>query len=170
MNANYIIEKLSNPESYNGLDQFMTDARKEVPEVSAALRKRETPPIAFLVTDPAAAPDFAPFRPFDTPAQDALPPFPWETTPPELSNFMETVRDFAETDYALAAVPALAACAVAVGKKFRVSPKAGWNEPLNLYALTCAVSGERKSAVMKWVTRPLEEYQSEWNYDNAGGV
>lgn len=54
MDSNYIMKKLSNPESYNGLDQFMTDARKEIPEVSAALRNGQKPPIEFPVTEPAA--------------------------------------------------------------------------------------------------------------------
>lgn len=114
------------------------------------------------------APPFAPFRPFEESA--ALPPFPWEALPPVLQDMSETLSDFTETDCALAAVPELANCAVAIGRKFLVSPKPGWREPLNLYALSAAVTGEGKSAVMSWLKRPLADFQDDWNREHAAIV
>ena len=110
---------------------------------------------------------FAPFRPFGKPAQEALPPFPWEALPPVLQNIAESLSVFAETDYALAAVPALANCSVAIGRKLVVSPKRGWQEQLNEYLIAVALSGEGKSIVMGYLNSPFWIYQDEWNAINA---
>ena len=179
MNTEAIFDALSQQGAYAGLSQYMTDARKEAPEVSAALRSGQSPTIVFPGADKPIADaaskvtkvtEFAPFRPFEKSATEALPEFPKDVLPDTLKNIAGTLSDFAETDYALAAVPVLANCAVAVGRKFLVSPKPGWNEPLNLYALSAAVTGEGKSTVMKWLNRPLADFQREWNREHAAVV
>ena len=142
-------------------------AKADLEKLARAAPEWTPPPVA---DSPAAESGFAPFRPFEKSASEALPEFPWEMLPPALQNMAETLSVFAETDDALAAVPALANCAVAIGRKFQVSPKPGWNEPLNLYALTAAVTGEGKSAVMNWLNRPLSDFQREWNREHAAIV
>lgn len=58
-------------------------------------------------------------------------------------------------------------CAVCVQRKFIVNPKPGWVEPLNLYAVIVAKPSERKSPVMKAMTRYLYEYAKEENERRA---
>ena len=65
MNTESIIKELSKPGAYAGLTPHMYDARKEAPEISAALRSGQTPPIVFPGADnPAAATERLPAAPF----------------------------------------------------------------------------------------------------------
>lgn len=65
MNSEAIMKELSKPGAYAGLTPHMFDARKEAPEVSAALRNGETPTIVFSSADnPAAVPESLPAAPF----------------------------------------------------------------------------------------------------------
>ena len=120
-----------------------------------------------IADTPAAESGFMPFVPFEKPASESLPPFPVDALPLALSEFALTMSVYTEKDIALSAVPALGGAAIAIGKKFQVNSKPGWNEPLNLYSITSADSGGRKSETLKWVKHPLTEYQREWNINHA---
>ena len=156
-----IVGLLNVPGAFDGLPNVCPGADKPINAAAKDIKGiKDMPP-----DSPAA-----PFRPFEKTAAESLPPFPVDVLPNTIRNMAGTMSDFAETDVALAAVPALANCSVAVGKRFLVSPKPGWNEPLNLYALSAAVTGEGKSTVMKWDNSPLVNFQKEWNRDHAAIV
>lgn len=63
----------------------------------------------------------------------------------------------------MAAVCALAVLSCTVQGKFVVSPKSHYSEPLNLYFLIVANSGERKSAIVRLMTQPIYQYERKEN-------
>ena len=80
-----------------------------------------TPPEAVPMEQPAAATEFAPFRPFEKSALEMLPKFPIQALTPEVGNFSQDVTRFVEQDdNALASVPALGVCSTATGRKCQV--------------------------------------------------
>lgn len=110
---------------------------------------------------------FAPFAPFAPPNTNQLPAFPVECLPQALSKYVQAVADNIQVSVDMAAVSALAVCAICVQRKFIVNPKPGWVEPLNLYAVIVAKPSERKSPVMKSMTKCLYQYAKEENERRA---
>ncbi len=110
---------------------------------------------------------FAPFAPFAPPNTNQLPVFPVECLPPALGKYVQAVADNIQVSVDMAAVSALAVCAICVQRKFIVNPKPGWVEPLNLYAVIVAKPSERKSPVMKSMTKCLYQYAKEENERRA---
>ncbi|MCP4004049.1 MAG: DUF3987 domain-containing protein, partial [bacterium] len=90
-----------------------------------------------------------PFRTAD------LPEFPVGSLPPFLSAFVGAEALATQTPTALPGCLVLAACAVCVGGRFRVEVRRGWQEPTNLFVVVVLDSGNRKSAVVADVTRPI---------------
>lgn len=98
--------------------------------------------------------------PFD---EVKLPTFPTESLPYPLNEWVITVSESTETPVDMAAVCALAVLSCAVQGKFVVSPKSHYDEPLNLYFLIIANSGERKSAIVRLMTQPIYQYERKEN-------
>lgn len=94
--------------------------------------------------------------PFD---EAKLPPFPVDALPAPLCDWVKAVAENTETPVDMAAVCALAALSCAVQGKFKIFPKGGYGEPLNLYILIIANSGERKSPIVRLMTRPIYQYE-----------
>ncbi|WP_458863803.1 DUF3987 domain-containing protein [Acidaminobacterium chupaoyuni] len=63
----------------------------------------------------------------------------------------------------MAAVCALASISCAVQGKFKIFPQSRYGEPLNLYILIIANSGERKSPIIRLMTRPIYQYEDKEN-------
>ena len=63
----------------------------------------------------------------------------------------------------MAATAALAILASCLQGKYLVSPKDGWSEPLNLYVLMVAEPAERKSAIIKPLLKPVDNYERDYN-------
>lgn len=105
--------------------------------------------------------------PFD---EIRLPSFPVKCLPPPLCEWVKAVAKNTETPVDMAAVCALAALSCALQGKFKVHPKSGYDEPLNLYILLIANSGERKSLIVKLMTRPIYEYEDKENRRRQGMI
>jgi hypothetical protein len=88
-----------------------------------------------------------------------LPPFPVQTLPDWLREWVVAEARATETPVDLAAMLSLAVLAAATAKRYVVLVKPGWQEPLNLYTVTCLPSGNRKSAVFRDATAPLETWE-----------
>ena len=65
------------------------------------------------------------------------------------------------------AVASLAVVAGSVQKKFKIKGKPDYYEPLNIYSLIIADPGERKSSVMREMTRYTKDYERQVNETNA---
>jgi replicative DNA helicase len=90
-----------------------------------------------------------------------LPSFPTEAFPSWLRAYVEGLAIATQTPIDLTGILTLAALAAAVARNVRVELRKGWCEPLNLYVSAALLPGNRKSAVIDEVTRPLNEYERE---------
>lgn len=95
--------------------------------------------------------------------EQILPPFPLECLPDDVRQYVEAVAENTATPVDMAAVAALAVIAGSVQKKFRIKGKPDYYEPLNIYTLIIADPGERKSSVMREMTRYTKDYEREVN-------
>lgn len=94
----------------------------------------------------------------------ALQPFPVSCLPKVLGDYLNAVCDFVQVDSAMIALPMLSVLSLCLQGKAIVScPANAHTESINLYTLTVAPPGERKSGVYKALIRPVEEYQRRYN-------
>lgn len=94
----------------------------------------------------------------------ALQPFPVSCLPKVLGDYLNAVCDFVQVDSAMIALPMLSVLSLCLQGKAIVSyPANAYTESINLYTLTVAPPGERKSGVYKALIRPVEEYQRRYN-------
>lgn len=90
-----------------------------------------------------------------------LPPFPVDALPAAVAAMVTAVSDFTQTDLGMAGTSALSMLAACAGGRVEVQVRPGWNEPVNIYTVTVAAPGERKSAVQAMMGRPLLDAEAE---------
>lgn len=95
--------------------------------------------------------------------EQMLPNFPLECLPDDVRRYVEAVAENTATPVDMASVASLAVIAGSVQKKFRIKGKPDYYEPLNIYALIIADPAERKSSVMREMTRYTKDYEREVN-------
>jgi hypothetical protein len=108
--------------------------------------------------DESAAPWTEPLS-FDV--QLTVPAFPTALLPPWFSDYIGGVAHATQTPPDLAAMLAIAHAGAAIAGKFRIQIRKGWVEPTNIYTVTAAESGERKSAVYNAIMEPAHRHQRE---------
>src|SRR5215213_6507162 len=74
---------------------------------------------------------------------------------------VEAEAEATQTDAGMAASVLLGALAAAAGGHARVSIRAGWSEPVNLFTVSVAEPGSRKSAVFGALTDPLGDAEKQ---------
>ncbi len=89
------------------------------------------------------------------------PPFPVEALPGPLAAFVECLSESTQTPEEMAGILSLGVLATAFQSKFTVEITPDWKEPLCLYCVAVAPPGERKSAVISALTKPIYEYEAE---------
>jgi len=90
--------------------------------------------------------------------------FPISCLPKVLGDYIDAVCSFVQVDSSMAILPMLSVLSLCVQGKVIVSyPANSHTEPINIYTLTIAPPGERKSGVYKALIRPVEEYQRKYN-------
>jgi len=97
-------------------------------------------------------------------------PFPVDALPDVFRDYVLAVAESTQTPVDMAASIALSVMSTCLQGKYRVEAKRDWIEPLNTYVLIIAPPSERKSAVLKAMTRPVAKYEDEYNRINAGAV
>ena len=105
---------------------------------------------------------FAPLVPL-VPECAELPKFPVDALPEVVRDYVAAVAENSQTSPDMAAVISLGVLASCLQGKFVVEGISGYCEPLNLYTVVVAAPGERKSSVMKSMTKYLYEYEQEFN-------
>jgi len=88
-----------------------------------------------------------------------LPDIPAYLLPEPFGEYAEYLSQSIEVPEGLSVFGILGAVSSAIGHRIRVTPKAGWEEPTNLYLLAVLPSGNNKSAVLKACTFPLTEWE-----------
>ena len=91
-------------------------------------------------------------------------PFPVKCLPKTLSDYLSAVCDFVQVSPDMAALPMLSVLSLCLqGKAVVAYPANAHTESINIYTLTIAPPGERKSGVFKALIRPVEEYVRRYN-------
>ena len=90
--------------------------------------------------------------------------FPSEHLPKVLSDYIKAVSEFIQVDSAMIALPMLSVLSLCLQGKATVAyPANDHTESINIYTLTIAPPGERKSGVFKALIRPVDEYVRQYN-------
>ena len=92
-----------------------------------------------------------------------LPPFPVDCLPAVMKDYVEAVAVHSQTSADMAAVIGIGVLAVCLQGKFLVQGTPGYEEPLSLYTVVIAAPGERKSSVMREMTKYLYDYEKDYN-------
>lgn len=79
--------------------------------------------------------------------------------PGPLNQFIKQQSDFCETPTELCSLAVLGVASMALTGKYRVEPKDGFTQPLNLYLMTALESGNRKSSILDCATKPLIDWE-----------
>lgn len=93
-----------------------------------------------------------------------LQPFPLSSLPPVLGEYLKAVSAYVQVYPEMCVLPMLSVLSLCVQGKYEVQfPNSQHTEPLNLYTVTVAKPGERKSGVFRAFTAPLWDYQKAEN-------
>lgn len=114
-------------------------------------------------------PDFPPMIPL-TPQWSDLPSFPVDALPSVIRRYVSAVAEHSQTSPDMAAVISLGVLATCLQGKYQVEGTPGYNEPLSLYTVVIAAPGERKSSVMRDMTKYLYEYEQEYNLSHSSDI
>lgn len=114
-------------------------------------------------------PDFPPMIPL-TPQWSDLPSFPVDALPSVIRRYVSAVAEHSQTSPDMAAVISLGVLATCLQGKYQVEGTPGYNEPLSLYTVVIAAPGERKSSVMRDMTKYLYEYEQEYNLSRSSDI
>lgn len=114
-------------------------------------------------------PQFPPLVPL-TPQWSDLPPFPVDALPDIIRRYVSAVAEHSQTASDMAAVISLGVLAICLQGKYKVEGTPGYYEPLSLYTVVIAAPGERKSSVMRDMTKYLYEYEQEYNQARSAEI
>ena len=96
--------------------------------------------------------------PFD---EIQTPDFPVEALPGPLGAFVECLAESTQTPEEMGGTVSLGVLATAFQRRYEVEVTRDWREPLCLYSSAVAPPGERKSAVISALNKPIYEYEAE---------
>lgn len=102
--------------------------------------------------------DWEPPIPFNT---LEVPDFPTEELPGPLATFVAFLADNTQTPDEMGGLLGLGVLSSAFQSKYTVQITPDWEEPLSLFCIVVAPPGERKSAVISALTKPLYEFEAE---------
>ncbi len=101
-------------------------------------------------------------KPFDKEVE--LPSFPMDTLPKVLCDYVEAVATNISVYNEMCILPMLSTLSLCLQGKAKVQhPGTHYEESINLYCLTIADSGSRKSSAFKAFMKPVWEYENEYN-------
>lgn len=89
------------------------------------------------------------------------PEIPTYLLPGVLQEFTHALSEATETPSALSIMTVLGVVSATAARYFRVSPKPGWKEPLNIYTLIALPPANNKTLVMNQCTQPLINWEQE---------
>ena len=96
--------------------------------------------------------------------------FPVNALPGDIGDYVRAVAETTQTPVDMAGTAVLALMAACLQGKYVIQGKPNWTEPLNLFTDIIAEPSERKSAVLRAMVRPLDEYEVRYNIENAAAV
>lgn len=93
---------------------------------------------------------------------DRAPAFPTECLPDWLRQYVEGLAESSQVPRDLPASFALSAVAMLIARKVTIQLEGEWTEPTNLYKAVALPPGERKSAVVRAISRPIVDLEEEF--------
>ena len=90
-----------------------------------------------------------------------IPPFPTEKLPGPLAAMVEHISESTQTPEEMSGLLSLGVLVAAFQSSYDVQITPDWQEPLCLYCVAVAPPGERKSAVISALTKPIYEFEAE---------
>jgi hypothetical protein len=90
-----------------------------------------------------------------------VPTFPVEVLPAWQRDWAVALAEAKQVPPDLPAMLCLAVAGAALAKKYRVTIREGWSEPLNVFTVTALPPGERKSAVFAEAVKPVRAFEEE---------
>lgn len=91
--------------------------------------------------------------------------------PEPLASYLKAMCKSVQVYHEMAILPLLSVLSCCVqGKAVIKHPAADHTEPLNLYTLTVAAPGERKTSCMKLLSQPVYDYQKNWNDTHSKSI
>ena len=90
-----------------------------------------------------------------------LPEFPVDCLPGPIARFVEALSETTQTPLEMGGILALGVLATAFQGRYTVQLTPDWWEPLCLYGVAVAPPGERKSAVISALMRPVYQYEAD---------
>jgi len=105
--------------------------------------------------------------PFD---EFTLPSFPVDALLKPVREYVLAVAESTQTPVDMSVSAALGILSICAQGKYRIRGKQDWVEPLNIYLVIIAEPSERKSAVISFTTKPLNEFEAEYNRQNAAAL
>jgi hypothetical protein len=87
------------------------------------------------------------------------PPFPIDSLPIILKNYSLGLSEALQTPIDMASVAVISTCALCLQGWLKVEARPGWVEPTNLYSVTIAAPGEKKSPIQKACIKPILDYE-----------
>ena len=88
-----------------------------------------------------------------------IPDFPVHSLPCSLSDFVEALSESTQTPNEMAGVLSLGILSTAFQSRYTVERNSDWQEQLCLYTIAVAPPADRKSAVIRALTKPVYEYE-----------
>ena len=86
--------------------------------------------------------------------------FPFSCLPPVLADYLKAVADYVQVYPEMCVLPMFSVLSLCLqGKAVVKYPGNNHTEPLNLYTMTVAAPGERKSGSFKGFMKPVEDFQ-----------
>ncbi len=127
----------------------------EVRRIAASVGRYQATPSA-----PTAAPEPFPEHPrLPGPAEPER--LPLDVLPPTLAGHFESVAQALQVPHELPELLALACVSAAVAGRVEVEPRAGWREPVGIYAACILPPAARKSPTYAAMTAPVRDFEAE---------
>lgn len=86
-------------------------------------------------------------------------PFPVNCLPPPVADYVSALAETTQTPAEMGGLLSLGVLSTAFQGRFELEITPDWHEPLNLFLAAVAEPGERKSAVLNALTRPILEFE-----------
>lgn len=107
------------------------------------------------LTNPDAWEDHVPFDELSTPD------IPASLLPGVFGEFTKALAQTTETAESLSVMVVLGIISTIIAKRFSVSPKAGWYEPVNIYTMIALPPANHKTVVLNTCTKPFVDWEKE---------
>ena len=100
----------------------------------------------------------------------SVPIFPVDTLPKDIADYVLAVAESTQTPVDVAACASLSILSIGIQGKYVIRPKADWTEPVNTYIAVFMLLSERKSAVCSLMSKPMNEFEKEWNKEHSAEI